>query len=142
MKKKETKYGVIDIPQGTIICTMEKGGDKDNKAGYRFSNSGKRTDSRIVALVTDETVMQDVYGDDWAHTKEGWIKTGDNITWYQSYKEAANALASKTRRKRRIIRIIIIAITLAAVGYTAYKIYKNHTIQPITPIPDETVSLD
>ena len=134
MKKNTTKYGVIIIPKGTVLCTMEKGGDKDGKARYRFSDSGKRTASRLVALVSDETIMNDLYDAPWAHTDKGWVKAEDKITWYNSYKEASDALASLTNRKRKIILWILIAVLFAALGYLIYKHYQGKTeIQTVVP---------
>lgn len=143
MAKKNIRYGIIDIPQNTVLCTMEKGGDSENKARYRFSDTGKRTSSRLVALVSDETVMTDLYGAPWAHTDKGWVKAEDKITWCNSYKEASEKLASLTNRKRKIILWILTAVLVAVTVYLVYRHFKNTAdINPIietpeTPIPDE-----
>ena len=125
MNKKKIKYGILIVPQGTPLCTMEKGGDKDNKARYRFSNTGKKTSARLISLVTNETVMPDLYGAPWAHTKEGWVKAEDKITWFNSYKEASKTLASLTNRKRKILIGIVIAVIIAATAYLVYKHYQG-----------------
>ena len=154
MKKSNTTYGVIDIPAGTILCKMENGGDKDGKARYRFADTGKKTSSRLVALVTNETLMPDLYGAQWAHTDKGWVKAEDKITWHGSYREASNALASVTNRKRKVLMTILIIVLAAGIGYLIYKYYKHYkmttngttnditiepTIEPTiqTVLPDE-----
>lgn len=145
---KQPTYGIIDIPKGSAICTMEKGGDKDNKAGYRFAGTGSYTDKRLVALVSSETVMTDLYGALWAHTPKGWIKAQDHTTWYKSYKDASHALASLTNRKRKIVLGITIAVLIAAIIYIWIKYRRKSDIaipaaEPVVepaienPIPDE-----
>lgn len=128
MAKKEIKYGVISIPKGTVICTMENGGDKDGKAIYRFSDSGKRTTCTTHALISDETVMKDLYGDVWAHIKEGWVKAGDKITWYGSYKAATEALSKKKTWRKTLFRIAPIIIIAALAGWYLYKRYKANIL--------------
>ena len=142
--KKQPTYGIIDIPKQTAICNMEKGGDKDGKAGYRFVGTGTYTAKRLIALVSSETVMTDLYGATWAHTKKGWVKAQDHITWYNTYKEASNALASLTNRKRKIILGLSIAVLIAAIAYLTIKHWHKPdiilpTAEPIneTIIPDE-----
>jgi hypothetical protein len=139
MTKTEIKYGIIDTPVGTPLCSMEKGGDKDGKARYRFVDTGKKIDKRIIALVTTETVMRDLYGAPWAHTPQGWVKAEDKITWYSSYKEASNMLASLTNRKQKIVITILLLIAFAGIGYIIYKTYKSKIN---TPIVDTTINID
>ena len=146
MKKNTIKYGVIDIPAGTILCNIEKGGDKDGKAIYRFTDSGKKTSSRIISLVTNETTMPDLYGATWAHTKNGWVKAEDKITWYSNYKEASNAYASLTNRTRKVIRTILLILLAVGIGYLAYKLIKqrrfNTTVQTHIDIPTDEIPMD
>ena len=139
MKKTEIKYGIIDAPAATPLCSMEKGGDKDGKARYRFVDTGKKTDKRIIALVTTETIMRDLYGAPWAHTPQGWVKAEDKITWYSSYKEASNMLASLTNRKQKILITVLLLIAFAGIAYIIYKTYKNKIN---TPIVDTTINID
>lgn len=121
---------------------MENGGDKDGKAIYRFSDTGKRTTCETHALISDETVMKDLYGDDWAHIKKGWVKAGDKIAWYDSYTEASQALAKKKTWRRTLIRVLPFVILAALVGYLIYKYYKKTTttlqIEPTIETPIET----
>lgn len=140
MRKKPTKYGVIDIPAGSVICTLENGGDKDGKAMYRFSDSGKRTANRLIALVTGETIMQDLYGDMWAHTPKGWVKAEKYTTWYESYKEASDKMAALTHRHKRVLKYLLAAAITGLTGYLIYKYLKNKTTN-ITP-PVETPATD
>lgn len=125
MKKTNIQYGVIDIPAGTTLCNIEKGGDKNGTARYRFVDNGHRTESRHIALVSNETLLPDLYGALWARTKNGWVKAQDKITWYSSYREASNAYASLTNRKRKILLTVLLVILAALITYLVYKICKN-----------------
>ena len=125
MKKDNIQYGVLDIPAQTVICKLEKGGDRDNKATYRFAMTGRTTKKRHIALVTNETLMTDFYNAKWAHIPFGWVKAEDKITWFNSYKEAAQEKASRTNRKQIITRTILIIMLIAAIAFIAYKIYKH-----------------
>lgn len=138
MKTKNTQYGIVDIAPGAVLCRMEKGGDKDGKAIYRFSDTGERTTKRHIALVTNETLMNDLYGAPWAHTAKGWIKAEDKITWYSSYKEASNAYASLTNRKRKIVLTVLIMLLITLISILIYKIYKNKCNQPPIQTPLNT----
>lgn len=124
MKKTEIKYGIIDIPEGTILCKIEKGGDKDGTARYRFVDTGKKTNKRSIALISNETIMLDLYDAMWARTPNGFVKAQDKITWYASYKEASNAYASLTNRKRKILITILVLALVAGTIFLAYKFYK------------------
>lgn len=141
MKKQEIRYGVIDIPAGSALCTLEKGGDKDNKATYRFSDTDKRTTKRLVALITTETILQDYYNAQWAYTKKGWVKAENHITWYNSYKEAADALHAKTNRKKKILIGLLAATLTIAIGYMIYK-FRNKTDITIQSTTNETLIPD
>lgn len=129
MKKDTIKYGVINIPPGSVLCTLEKGGDKDNQAQYRFASTGQKNKKKIVALVSNETTMQDLYGDTWAHTKNGWIKAQNYITWYDSYIEASNAYASITNRKQKITIVMLLSIAIIGIIYLVKKIKNSNYIQ-------------
>ena len=87
MKKPTIQYGIIDIPEETVLCNIEKGGDKNGTARYRFVDNGHRTENKHIALVSNETLLPDLYEALWARTKNGWVKTQDKITWYSSYQE-------------------------------------------------------
>ena len=125
MKKPTIQYGIIDIPEGTVLCNIEQGGDKNGTARYRFVDNSHRIDKRHIALVSNETLLPDLYGALWARTKNGWVKTQDKITWYSSYQEASNAYASLTNRKRKILLTVLLVILAALVTYLVYKICKN-----------------
>ena len=146
MKKSSIQYGVMDVHAGTILCRLEKGGDKDSKAIYRFSPTGEKTSSRIISLVTNETTMPDLYGATWAHTKNGWVKAEDKITWYSNYKEASNAYASLTNRKRKVIRTILLLLLAIGIGYIAFKYIKQRrlttTVQTPIDIPTDEIPMD
>ena len=146
MKKPTIQYGIIDIPEKTVLCNIEKGGDKNDTARYRFVDNGHRTESRHIALVSNETLLPDLYGALWARTKNGWVKTQDKITWYSSYREASNAYASLTNRKRKIILTVLLVILAALVTYLVYKICKNKINIPNVEPPINTdideISLD
>lgn len=125
MAKDTSKYGIVDIPKATIVCDIEKGGDKDGTARYRFSDNGKRTTRRIVALVNDDVTLPDLYGALWMRTKQGWVKIEDNVKWYDSYSQAHNAYRSYIIHSPYIFWGII---TVALIGLTAYILYKRkHT---------------
>ena len=91
-KNKTTRYGTLTILKGAVYCTIEKGGDNKGKAVIRFSDNGKRATNTQTILITDELVTTDFYGDTWIHTKKGWIKAEDRLTWYNSYKEDKEAV--------------------------------------------------
>ena len=146
MKKPTIQYGIIDSPEKTVLCNIEKGGDKNDTARYRFVDNGHRTENRHIALVSNETLLPDLYGALWARTKNGWVKTQDKITWYSSYREASNAYASLTNRKRKIILTVLLVILAALVTYLVYKICKNKINIPNVEPPINTdideISLD
>lgn len=130
---------------------MENGGDKDGKAIYRFADTGIRTDRITHTLISDETIMKDLYGNKWAHTKKGWVKADDKITWYDSYTEATHALAKKKTWRRTLIRVLPFVILAALVAYLIYKHCKNtaSTLQidttietPIEPIIPDEIPMD
>lgn len=126
MKKNEVKYGIAALPKGAALCAIEKGGDKDNKATFRFSDTHKVLDKAQYLLVTNEIVMNDLYSDEWLYHKGYWIKADGKITWYASYKEASHAKASLTNRKSKIARIILVLMLVALIVYLTYKLIKSH----------------
>ena len=150
MKKNIIKYGVAQIPIGIAICSLEKGGDKKNKARYRFSDTGKRTTKKTIKLITDEIIVTDLYNAPWIKIKEGWVKAENRITWYDNYAEATQALSKKKHGRKYLIYLVpILILTVLAIRYF-YGKYKASSIttatapaaEPIiettqTVIPDE-----
>lgn len=139
MKQTNIQYGIINVPEGAVLCKIEQGGDKNGQALYRFVNSGSKTEKKHIAIVTHESLLPDLYGALWAKTKKGWIKVQNYITWYSSYNEAANAYASLTNRKRKIILTLLVMILTALFAYIIYKIGKNKLNNPIV---DTTFNID
>ena len=133
-KNKTTRYGTLTILKGAVYCTIENGGDNKGKAVIRFSDNGKRATNTQTILITDELATTDFYGDTWIHTKKGWIKAEDRLTWYNTYKEAKEAVYGKNHTKRKILLIIPIVILVAVI---AYKLYKRKQTTPIIETPNE-----
>lgn len=125
----KTKYGIAEIPKGTILCSLEKGGDKDNLARHRFVESGKCTTKKIIKIVTDELVLQDLYDENWILIGQEWVKAEDIITWYDSYEKARNAYKSLTHYNRKLIIWVLITTILAIAGYRIYiHKFSNHEV--------------
>ena len=142
MKKQNIKYAVIDIPAGTALCTLEKGGDKDNKAIYRFSDTNQRTTKRIIAIASSETILTDLYNAQWAYTKKGWIKTENHIKWYQSYQEAKQELRNKTHQTKKNIIIILITCIAITIIYKIIKHKKTNTTNATETTNTNEIPLD
>lgn len=132
MAKDTSKYGVAIIPENTFICTIEKGGDKDDIARYRFTETGKRTSKQIITIVTDDIILPDLYGEPWVRTPQGWVKAGDKITWYNSYEEARKVYKKLTKYNQKLTIYICLTAIAAIIGYLIYK-YKHtpHEIQMV-----------
>lgn len=128
--KPKIKYGIAIIPKGSALCTLEKGGDKDGKAMFRFSETHTYTPKTQCILITNETIMYDLYGAEWVRCNKKWVKADGKITWYNSYEEAVKVKASATNRKQKNIRIMLTIMITVLIGYIIYKLIKNRNNTP------------